>query len=257
MKQIFNKDTYKFWLGGVFAIILLPLIFKISLNSIPILKDCSIISYFDYTNTGPIGDTIGGITAPFINLFGAILVYVAFKEQRIANLQIEEKHKFDYLVQQIDKLESIVIESKELSIVELKSKIKSGVNRFKNPTEDSKSEAMLNGTDEKIGKHYYNKFYELEETDLAKVLLIKYMFINILLDFVDLKSITDKEQSLYRRFLSINLLAYSLGLAEIKADLISAKYVYFSTTKKKEEQVIEVYSKYESLFAVIQKMNVL
>jgi hypothetical protein len=32
-------------------------------------------------STGEIGDTIGGLTAPFINGIGAILVYLAFKEQ--------------------------------------------------------------------------------------------------------------------------------------------------------------------------------
>ena len=30
--------------------------------------------FFDFTNSGQVGDTIGGITAPFMNLLGAILV---------------------------------------------------------------------------------------------------------------------------------------------------------------------------------------
>lgn len=46
----------------------------------------------DLTNTGQIGDTIGGITAPIINLIGAILVYVSFKAQIKAN-----KIQFDIL----------------------------------------------------------------------------------------------------------------------------------------------------------------
>jgi len=40
---------------------------------------------FDLTKTGNIGDTIGGITAPVINLIGAILVYISFKVQSNAN----------------------------------------------------------------------------------------------------------------------------------------------------------------------------
>ncbi len=36
-------------------------------------------------NTGNVGDTIGGITAPFIGLLNAILVYMAFKQQSLAN----------------------------------------------------------------------------------------------------------------------------------------------------------------------------
>jgi len=42
----------------------------------------SIISFKD---TGPIGDTIGGITAPFINLLAAFLVYKSFKAQVESN----------------------------------------------------------------------------------------------------------------------------------------------------------------------------
>ena len=44
----------------------------------------------DFSETGQIGDTIGGITAPFINLTAAILVYYSFKEQYKAN-QIQQK----------------------------------------------------------------------------------------------------------------------------------------------------------------------
>ena len=41
--------------------------------------------WFDFEKTGQIGDTIGGITAPVINLFAALLIYIAFKEQVRAN----------------------------------------------------------------------------------------------------------------------------------------------------------------------------
>lgn len=40
---------------------------------------------WDFSNTGQIGDTIGGITAPIINLIGALLVYVSFQAQIEAN----------------------------------------------------------------------------------------------------------------------------------------------------------------------------
>lgn len=38
-----------------------------------------------YEGLGEIGDTIGGLTAPIIGLISALLVYVSFREQRIAN----------------------------------------------------------------------------------------------------------------------------------------------------------------------------
>lgn len=53
--------------------------------------------------TGFIGDTIGGITAPFINGISAILVYIAFKEQIKSN----EKQRAQFLKQDNDtKLQS-------------------------------------------------------------------------------------------------------------------------------------------------------
>ncbi|MPQ49100.1 hypothetical protein GCQ56_19040 [Marinifilum sp. N1E240] len=45
----------------------------------------AIFDIWDFSETGPVGDTIGGISAPVINLFGAFLVYISFKEQIKAN----------------------------------------------------------------------------------------------------------------------------------------------------------------------------
>jgi len=45
----------------------------------------------DFTNTGNIGDTIGGITAPFTNILAAILVFLAFRAQISANLSLQEQ----------------------------------------------------------------------------------------------------------------------------------------------------------------------
>lgn len=41
--------------------------------------------FANFTQTGQIGDTIGGTTAPIIGLVSAILLYLAFREQRTAN----------------------------------------------------------------------------------------------------------------------------------------------------------------------------
>lgn len=40
----------------------------------------------DFTHTGEIGDTIGGLTSPIIGLIGAGLVFLSFREQWLANL---------------------------------------------------------------------------------------------------------------------------------------------------------------------------
>jgi hypothetical protein len=52
----------------------------------------AIWSVWNFSQTGQIGDTIGGITAPIINIIGAILVYISFREQVRAN-----KIQFDAL----------------------------------------------------------------------------------------------------------------------------------------------------------------
>jgi hypothetical protein len=45
----------------------------------------AIFPAWDFTSTGQIGDTIGGITGPIINLIGAFLVYISFQAQIEAN----------------------------------------------------------------------------------------------------------------------------------------------------------------------------
>ncbi|MFA9190425.1 hypothetical protein AAGV28_03500 [Flavobacterium sp. FZUC8N2.13] len=44
-----------------------------------------------FVGTGEIGDTIGGITAPFLGFFGSVLVYLALKAQIDANEQVRKQ----------------------------------------------------------------------------------------------------------------------------------------------------------------------
>lgn len=78
MKNNF-KGTYLLVFGIIF-VCFAPLIFTIP----------HFIQSGDFSNTGQIGDTIGGITAPIVGLLGAILVYFSFKAQIDAN---EEQRK--------------------------------------------------------------------------------------------------------------------------------------------------------------------
>lgn len=72
------------------------ILFGIMIFFIPIIltRESNIVSF---KNTGEIGDTIGGITAPFLGFFGSILVYLALKAQIEANeqvrLQFEKQEK--------------------------------------------------------------------------------------------------------------------------------------------------------------------
>ncbi|MBF8456168.1 hypothetical protein IV494_03145 [Kaistella sp. G5-32] len=67
-------------LGFLFIVIIL----------LPILLT-NIYTGIDYTVTGSIGDTLGGITAPFLSVLGSILVYLAFKEQIKSNNLIQDQ----------------------------------------------------------------------------------------------------------------------------------------------------------------------
>ncbi len=79
-----NNTKKKSWLSRKAGILFL-IAFIATIISPYLVTQFSIWPYIDFTNTGPIGDTIGGITAPIINIFAAFLVYLAFKEQVKAN----------------------------------------------------------------------------------------------------------------------------------------------------------------------------
>lgn len=72
-----QKQAYVILFAGIAIMLIAPFIFTRSW----------LISFKD---TGPIGDTIGGITAPIVNLIAAVLVYLSFRQQLVANeIQIE------------------------------------------------------------------------------------------------------------------------------------------------------------------------
>ncbi|MDX2171541.1 MAG: hypothetical protein SFY56_00375 [Bacteroidota bacterium] len=55
-----------------------------------LLTALSHFKWANFTHTGEIGDTIGGITAPIVNLISAILIYLSFRQQLLANeIQID------------------------------------------------------------------------------------------------------------------------------------------------------------------------
>jgi len=61
---------------------------------------------FNYETTGAIGDTIGGLTGPFINGLGAILVYIAFREQVKANKLLSSREQERDILEQINSIKA-------------------------------------------------------------------------------------------------------------------------------------------------------
>ncbi len=66
----------------------------------------AIFPFLSLTDTGEIGDTIGGITSPVINLIAAYLVYVSFLAQVKAN-----KKQLEISTKQFETLEKEILES--------------------------------------------------------------------------------------------------------------------------------------------------
>lgn len=83
------------------ALLLAGIIFTAPL----LLKLPAFCRLFNLSNSGTIGDALGGLTSPFINAIGAILVYKAFKEQIKANDLIKEQQHFQHIENQIHRLE--------------------------------------------------------------------------------------------------------------------------------------------------------
>lgn len=85
-----KKNIYLLFIGTV-------LIF----TSLFVFTRPALFDFWNFSETGQIGDTIGGIASPIISLIGAFLVYISFQAQNDANkLQIitlaEEKESNKY-----------------------------------------------------------------------------------------------------------------------------------------------------------------
>lgn len=83
MKEFWKKHKWAIIGFGSIGLFLLVLPWVISQH----------YSGISFNETGEIGDTIGGITAPFIGFFAAILVYLAFRAQIDANKSIQVQFK--------------------------------------------------------------------------------------------------------------------------------------------------------------------
>jgi hypothetical protein len=75
-----NKSWLSKWLGVAFIGIILFIIMAPYL-----FTQLSLFPWIDFDKTSSMGDTIGGITAPIIGVFSALLVYITFREQVKAN----------------------------------------------------------------------------------------------------------------------------------------------------------------------------
>lgn len=113
-----------FFTIGVFAFI----ICSILAFSLPWLFTQTKISFLDFSNTGQIGDTIGGTLGPFIAWIAAFLTYLAFWAQFKANEQQRLDIKTERFENQFYKILDIIRQNEDC--------IKSGIYQGKPATEE-------------------------------------------------------------------------------------------------------------------------
>ena len=125
---------------GVLIILLMPFL----------MTKASFIDDLNFNDTGQIGDTIGGITAPFMSLIGAFLVYFALNAQVKANEIIQRQIDNDKEDKDLNQLYSYLNES-----------IKSF--QFKSlPKDNLKNTHKLDNNKEyKGGEAFYNLFNQI------------------------------------------------------------------------------------------------
>lgn len=80
IREILGRAKWLLLVGGL-VILIMPFI----------LTEPYFHERFNFSETGQIGDTIGGITAPFMNLIGAFLVFYALQAQVKANELIQDQ----------------------------------------------------------------------------------------------------------------------------------------------------------------------
>lgn len=106
---------------GFGSVFFLVLFFSPFLLTRPAFKD-----YLDFSGSGEIGDTIGGITAPIVNFVGSVLIYISFIAQNKANKLQAQQNNYAFLHSQFDSLKE---DYKELTFIsETPTGVKSIVN---------------------------------------------------------------------------------------------------------------------------------
>lgn len=98
LKYYLTKATL-WWCVGVVAALVVVFVFTINTHW----------SWFDYSNTGQIGDTIGGISSPFIGVAAAVLTFMAFYMQFKANEMLSNQFNLQKLDDERDKHESNIL----------------------------------------------------------------------------------------------------------------------------------------------------
>jgi len=129
------------------------------------LSNCIIFRNLDFSKTGQIGETIGGITAPFIGVLSIILLYMTLYEQRKINKeQIKfNQRQIDFNKEQIKKEQ----ENRDFSV------LFNQLNMVDNAINVKINNITYNGVDALMQfKKEYSKFHYLEKIEFVAKLAV-------------------------------------------------------------------------------------
>lgn len=190
---------------------------------------------FNFSETGQIGDTIGGITAPFLNLIGAFLVFYALKAQVKANELIQG---------QIDKdNEAKECENEAQNLNQLFSYLTENINSFRfktlpvemlKNTEDIETDVEYHGGEgfyhlfSQIRCHYHGTQDDLHSHQSVSELLSVLKIMDLLLD--KLQSTKSKNKEILQTLIR-HLFEYKI-ITRIKDEKDEDLEVYFGDTCK-------------------------
>lgn len=96
-KKKYLKPSKVLVIFSIFIIIAFSLVF--------ILTGCS---FYPLTETGQIGDTIGGITAPILTIGSSVLIYFSFIAQIEANEKLREELDRSQMLRQYDQIYELI-----------------------------------------------------------------------------------------------------------------------------------------------------
>lgn len=204
-KTIFTLNFYLLILG--FVLILFASVF--------IFTREALWEGFKLSGTGQIGDTIGGITAPVINLIGAILVYISFKAQINANKlqfdllnnEIQNQRQRDNFNITLELFKELKEDYKNLSYSGFLGQ--SALNAFVNEIKDNwTKDDFIRHTKKSI---YYDWKYILCEYDLILTHI----------DTVDFRS--DEKNKIYKLILNYYIIQLEYSVENIKPEFIKHK----------------------------------
>lgn len=207
------------------------IVFIILLIAIPYMLTRETFIGFHLGSTAhEIGTAINGLTAPFIGLFTALLLYITFKSQHDFNQKYLDSNNFSSLLKALSALkeneETLSFDSRPLSISAF---YKYAYHSFPKKNNSKTSITSVHTT---AYKELNQAISYLTELDLLKF----ESFINTFNDFIDLLKVTELDVK-YNKVLTLHYKEF------LSLDFENLDYRNEALKNEKSLEIIEIYKK--------------